>query len=172
VVEGGVEARDLRQSGERLRERADRRQIVRLVQRCERHQALELGHHRRVDPHRRREASSTVHDAVPDGLRAARVGRRVQPAADRVDGAGVIVRCRRRLVDDDLAVTILDREAGAGTDACDLALCGGAQRTRAGIREESKLDARRARVDHQDQAIVCRGARVAGHADCVLLSRA
>ncbi|GJD79423.1 hypothetical protein NBEOAGPD_2650 [Methylobacterium gregans] len=37
VVEGGVEAGDLRQVGELPADDADRLQVVRLVQRCQRH---------------------------------------------------------------------------------------------------------------------------------------
>ncbi len=45
AVEGGVEAGDLRQFGEARADRADRRQIVGLMQRRERNVALEMREH-------------------------------------------------------------------------------------------------------------------------------
>ena len=61
-------------SGARSNSRADRREIVRLVQRRERHELLQLGHDRRVDPHRRGIVGAAMHDAMAD--RGEVVGRR------------------------------------------------------------------------------------------------
>ncbi len=54
AVERGVEARHLRHGRHRADHRPDRREVVRLVQRRERHQSFEFREHLGVDPHRRR----------------------------------------------------------------------------------------------------------------------
>ena len=53
-------------SGLRSRDDADRRQIVRLVQRRERHELLELAQHSAVDQRRLGEVEPAVHHAMAD----------------------------------------------------------------------------------------------------------
>ena len=56
--------------GARSSSDADRREVVRLVQRRERHELLERRQHRRVDAHRLRVLEPAVHDAVADADQA------------------------------------------------------------------------------------------------------
>ncbi len=65
-MEGGVEAGHLRQLRLPLDQRADRRQVVRLVQRRQRNVLLQRLKHARIDAHRRRILGAAVHDAVTD----------------------------------------------------------------------------------------------------------
>ena len=65
AVEGGIEAGHLRQVRVRRGQRADRSQIVRLVQRGERNQPLQIPHDGLVDQHRRGEAGAAMDDAMP-----------------------------------------------------------------------------------------------------------
>ncbi len=67
AVERGVEARDLGDSGKRLGGHAHAREAARLMERSERDQPLERLQHASIDPRRRGEPGSAVHDAVPDG---------------------------------------------------------------------------------------------------------
>ena len=62
----GVEAGHLRHTGERMARCAHARHVVRLVQRCQRHQFAHLRDHGVVDQHRLIEAHTAVDDAVPD----------------------------------------------------------------------------------------------------------
>ena len=65
-VESGVETRDLRQVRIEGHGHLDRREIVRLVQRCERHQSLELGQQFRSDPGGPGVAQPAMDHAVAD----------------------------------------------------------------------------------------------------------
>ena len=65
-VERGIEARYLRQVRPALEQGADRRQVVRLMQRRERNEFLERGEDICVEPHRLRVFQPAVHDAVAD----------------------------------------------------------------------------------------------------------
>ena len=79
AMERGVEAGDLRQLRRALEQRPDRRQVVRLVQRRERHVFLE----RRDAPPRRRAPAARTR-----GRRARRDGRRRRAGARQVARAG------------------------------------------------------------------------------------
>ena len=76
AVEGGVEAGDLRQVGGARENGADRREIVRLVQRRQRHIAFELGQHLVVDQDRPVVVRAAMHDAMPDRDRLELLRRR------------------------------------------------------------------------------------------------
>jgi len=65
AVKGGVEAGDLGQVRPQRRQGADRRQVVRLVQRRQRHQGRQFLDHGRRDQGRAGEAHPAVHDAMP-----------------------------------------------------------------------------------------------------------
>src|SRR6185312_5789851 len=158
-VERGVEARDLRYAGRALREDADRREVVRLVQRRERRQPREIVDDRRRQPHRRDVALAAVHDPVPDrGERRAivRLAEIVEQELDRAvvrielthgecalrkrRTAGISRGERRRaeqVVDD---AGLREREVVAVD------------------REHGELEARRARVDDEDR-VAHRGVR-------------
>ena len=79
TVECGVEACDLRQFRPALGEQANRHQIVRLVQRRQRHVFLELREHLGRDERRLGEIEAAVYDAMANGdqavvVRAVRAG--------------------------------------------------------------------------------------------------
>ena len=152
AVEGGVEAGDLRQPGPAGADRADRRQVVRLVERGERHQRLELLQERVVDQHRGGVVRAAVHDPVADrDRRGAQVLE--QPAAEHLlrppDVGGLL---RRDLPVDGLAALgVLRREPRPRrADALDLAPEQPGQVAALPDPEELELDARAAGVEDQD----------------------
>jgi hypothetical protein len=67
-MERGVETGDLRQLGRDRGDRANRIDMMRLVQRRERRQRCDRLQHARIDPHRRGEVRAAVHDAVADAV--------------------------------------------------------------------------------------------------------
>jgi hypothetical protein len=69
-VEGRVEARHLRHALEGAARRKHAGQVVRLVQRRQRHQRFDAGQHGVVDHGGRAELPAAVHDAVADGADA------------------------------------------------------------------------------------------------------
>ena len=70
AVKGGVEAGDLRQSGKFGEQRPDRRQIVRLMQRCQRREPLQARDHAMVDQYGPIIIRTAVNDPMADGERA------------------------------------------------------------------------------------------------------
>jgi hypothetical protein len=82
-VRGGVEAGDLRHVRQALEQRANRRQVVRLVQRCKRHELVQLRDDGSVQSHGRRKVGPAVHHAMADrGHTIARAVLRLQPVED------------------------------------------------------------------------------------------
>ena len=65
-MECGIETRHLRQMRRVRGDGADRRQVVRLVQRGQRHQRVEFRQHRIIHPHGGSEVHAAMHDAVTD----------------------------------------------------------------------------------------------------------
>ena len=125
AVERGIEAGHLRQVGLDRGDRADAGEIVRLMQRRQRAERLELGEHRRIDAHRRGEVDAAMHHAVTDAEQRRPVAEMLaQPAADHAKERGV---ARAAIVgpaaiDQHLTVGILGGEVRRGADALDLAL--------------------------------------------------
>ena len=68
-MERGVEAGDLRQLRQAREQEADRREVVRLVQRRERHVFLQRVDDRGVDARRLRVLEPAVHDPMADAAR-------------------------------------------------------------------------------------------------------
>ena len=66
VVKGGIEASDLGKVWRQRGNGADRGQIVRLMERRERAERVELGEEGGIDTARRGETHPAMHDAVPD----------------------------------------------------------------------------------------------------------
>src|SRR5258706_5726599 len=163
AVERGVEAGDLGQGGQARPDRADRRQVVGVVQRRQRHEALEAAQDARVDQHRSVEIRPPMHHPVAD--------------CDRVDGmvlaqpaAGVLQRRwhvghlgRVQLAIDRRAALDLGAQPWLRPDAVDLALDPAAEQALVLGGEHLELDARGARIDDQDGV---HGA----HAACGLVS--
>ena len=69
AVKCGVEAGDLRQSREIGEQRADRRQVVRLMQRRKRREPLQTRDHTMVDQHGTIIVGTAMDDAMADGER-------------------------------------------------------------------------------------------------------
>ena len=84
AVKGGVEAGDLGQPWKTGEKRTNRRKIVRLVKRRQRHIALELREHLVVDEHGPVVVRAAVHDPMSDrvGFELLRVA---QPGSDRME---------------------------------------------------------------------------------------
>ena len=121
AVERGVEAGDLGHLRLARADLADRRQIVRLVQRRQRHQPLEPLQHRVVHQDRRVEVRAAMDDPVADRARGAAEPAE-QPRLEPVERrAHVRYLARRvRLVDQDRAGGVLGREMRPGADALEL----------------------------------------------------
>ena len=66
TMHGGIEARDLRQVRSLGQQGADRREVVRLVQRHQWHELFELGDHPRIDTNRRSKLGTPMNDPVTD----------------------------------------------------------------------------------------------------------
>jgi hypothetical protein len=122
-VEGGIEAGHLRQIRLYLLHGTDRRQVVRLMQRRQRHEGFQPGHRRRRDEQRRRVIGSTMHHAVTDTGQNMVPETRPQQSGDplqglRMAGHFAVVPL---LVDNPLAGAVLDLEAWRRSQALDLA---------------------------------------------------
>jgi hypothetical protein len=149
-VESGIETSDLRQFGIVGHCQLDRREIVRLVQRCQRHQSLELSQQFRSDPGRPGVAQPAMDHAVAE--------RRKSPVAEpvscpRQDGGQYLARHARRF-----------RTEIRGRDG--LALGPGGTRRRVGADPidlpaedpplalvKTEFERRGAGVDHADQGL-------------------
>ena len=125
AVERGVEAGHLRQVGLDRGDRADAGEIVRLMQRRERTERLQLGEHRRTDAHRRHEVDTAMHHPVTDAEQRRPIAEMLaQPAADHAEE---LAMTRAALVgpapiDQHPAVGVRGNEARRRADALDLAL--------------------------------------------------
>ncbi len=147
AVERGVEAGDLRQLGSTRADGRDRREIVGLVQRRERHERLEFLEKPIRYPLRHRVMGPTMNDAVPDGekIRAPQsVGR--HPDEDM----------RRRVVIDRAGLLTCQHNPVAAAYACARTRADAFEnpfRQKRGLRFggiDGQLDAGRAGVDHRD----------------------
>jgi hypothetical protein len=153
LVEGGVEAGDLRQIRLYLLHGTDRRQVVRLVQRRQRDEVLESPHRFRRHQQRCRVIGSAMHDAVTDTGQHAALEARAQQSGDPLQGlrmAGDLALVPL-FVGDPLAGAILDLEARRGAQPLDLANRGGAHLPSRGERKQRELEARRAGIENQNQ---------------------
>ena len=82
-MEGRVEAADLRQMRMGPRQRVDRRQVVRQVQRGERDQRVQPGQHGGVDSHGVGEVLAAMDDAVADCAQGFAGQVRLEPVQQR-----------------------------------------------------------------------------------------
>ncbi|AIO71098.1 hypothetical protein DM80_6203 [Burkholderia multivorans] len=147
----GVEARDLRHIGVTRPYGADRRQVVRLMQRRKRDERLELREHAIVHAHRGRITVAAMHDAMPDRdqRRIARVA--AQPVEQERD-RGIVpegLAGRPDPVLDHVAIPAFDGEARTLVNLFELAARDRFELRRV-HRECVKLDAGRACVDDEN----------------------
>ena len=156
MMKRGVEAGDLRQSGEALRERFRELQFLRQVLGIERTQFLQRLNHRGVEPLRCAVLGSAVHDAVRNGIDMRTFGLRLDELHQRLRCGRMVAR-RHRLSDRLRRIITDGGELGIGqSDPVDRTLeqapqsiIGGFSRGLAAF-EQRELDARGAGVDRQD----------------------
>ncbi|MCY1227866.1 hypothetical protein D9M72_401560 [compost metagenome] len=169
-VEGGVEAGHLQQVRHGFAHGADRGQVMRLVQRRQRHQRLQFRDHVVVDAHGLREVGAAMHHAMADRHRRIVAQPDAEHQPHQPEGGVVVghLRLREGLVGDHAAVGHARGQARRHADAFDLAVraqhrvdVGIAVRGfRYGI--DRDLDAGRAGVDDEDDGM--HGRLDGGHA--------
>ena len=151
AMERGIETGDLRKIGKAAKKRANWRQIVRLVQRRERHEALQVRENFGVDSDRPVVVWAAVDDAMTDRSRYELL-RFAQPRARGEEcGRNVTNLGRRvRLIDQTFSVGVFGAQLWARADAVHLPFDQALQST-APIRKYLEFDARRAGIDDQDR---------------------
>src|ERR1035437_2903734 len=83
MVEGGVEARDLRQCGVKLREGNDGGKVMGLMEWCQRNEAAQISGHRRVNTNRRGIDRSAMHHPMSGRDQSMLLKVAFQPAQNR-----------------------------------------------------------------------------------------
>jgi hypothetical protein len=151
-VEGGIEAGHLRQIRLRLLHGPDRRQVVRLMQRRQRHEGFQPGHRRRRDQQRRRVIGSAMHHTVTDPGQNMVLETCAQQSGDPLQGLRMAGHFAvvPGLVDHPLAGAVLDLEAWCRPQALDLADRDGPHGRGRRQGKERELETRRAGVEYQD----------------------
>jgi hypothetical protein len=152
VVEGSIEARHLQQVGMAVQQRADRGQVIGLMQRCERNVLLELREHRLVDDDRPVICRPTVNHAVTNREQVQPLGL-AKPGGHgghRRGNVGDLVRCVGFL-DERGLIAPACRKVRPGADALELTFDQKSQLEGLLDGENLELDARRAGVDDEDR---------------------
>ena len=150
-MERGVEAGDLRDVGRRRGNELDGREIVRLVQRRQRHQLFERGHDARIDADRRREFSAAVDDAMAEREHGT-AGQELAPEIQDLGGGALVIELALgpAALGDGRARGIGGRKVCGESDVLDLSVK--QQRAVAARLVERELDARRAGIEDGDAA--------------------
>jgi hypothetical protein len=152
-MKSGVEAGDLRQLRGDLGQCADRGQVVRLVQRGQRNQLLQIGDDVLVEPDCPVVVQTAMHHPMTGGHDFDVAGTFFQPAQDVAQGAGMIQRRTARpfvaLVDFPPG-RVLDLKARIAAQTLHLALEQQGRFWPVAIRENSEFDAGRTGVDDQN----------------------
>src|SRR4029078_11215712 len=91
AMEGGIEAGDLQDLRLPLQDGPDWRQIVRLMQRCKRHETREAGEHKFADDRRVAVVRAAVNDTMADNDRQLSADLRSKESDDLVE------RCRHAI---------------------------------------------------------------------------
>lgn len=143
-VECGVEAGHLGEFGRARRDRPDGGEIVRLVQRRERHQPFERVEHRRAHPHRRREFESPVDHAMAGSHQALPAQPLPEPVEQKTHGALVAgLHCATQVALGERGAAGVTRgEARLGQDAFDLAAQRELRRGERAVEEHREFQAR------------------------------
>ena len=152
TVECGVEASDLRQLRRASQQGADRRQVVRLMQRCERNVLVQRRQHRRVDANRSAVLEPAVNDAVSNSCQALLAELRAQEGDQMIERAIVpkLDAVAPGLLAQGLPVPILGDETRRGMEAFDLSAHGQLERV-ATLGEERELQAGGACIENGDR---------------------
>src|SRR6187399_1698271 len=145
-----VEAGDLRDARKAFRDGIDCREIVRLMQRRERHQLAQMVEDIAGHAHGRRKACTSMHDAMTDAENRRTLVLPAQPGRERVErSASVAHRGTQRLLANRCSALVLRHESRRRADAFDLAARGQAPRLGGRSLIDAELQARRACVQHQ-----------------------
>ncbi len=152
AMEGGIEASDLRQLGSLRQQRADRRQVVGLVQRCERDVTIETGEDFAVDQHRTRVFGTAVYDAMADGDEIDLL-RLAQPRPGSLQRRREIAHLVRRVgaVDQRFCVGAFGAQPRPRADPVHLALDQALEIAASPDLEDLELEARGAGIDDEDR---------------------
>ena len=150
AVEGGIEAGDLPHLGRGGADRPNDGDLVRLVQRGERHQLLEIGQQPAIDQRRLGILQSAMHHAVADAVESGLAADvTCEPVVDRRDRP-VVAGAGDRLRGELAAPGIGDLKSRRDPDSLHLAVHARRKRSVGGGFEHREFDARRAGIDHQD----------------------
>ena len=152
LMERGVEAGHLRQLGPPFGDDADGQQVVRLVQRRQRHQLGERVERGRVEAHWRGVLGAAVHHPVTDRDQLHIADVRLQPIEQELQGTSV---CWRRLLSprmfaDDLAARIPGAKPGSAIELLQVAADACFERLTLAEQELSELEAGRASVENEN----------------------
>ena len=152
AVERGVEAGDLQHVGECGARGLDAGDVVRQVQRRQRHQCAQRGKHLVVDGARRAEARGAVNHAVADRGKLQLREFGVQQCEDRAECVAVAAQlaCRQTAVVQDAAIRGARLEVSVLAQPVDLACRGPLQQPGGIDREQRELDRRGAGVEGDD----------------------
>jgi hypothetical protein len=122
AMEAGVEAGDLRNAGQIRADGFDRGEVVRLMQRRERDQRPQILEDLRRHDRRPEELRPAVHDPMADAEDAGAAVAGAHPPGERLErGPRIDDRAAHVAIVERLSGAALDREAGRGSDAFDLA---------------------------------------------------
>jgi hypothetical protein len=152
LVEGGIEAGDLRQLGSAPPARHGSPRGCAADAAAPAARSPRAGHRLRRDQQRRRVIGAAMHDAVTDTRQHAALETRAQQSGDPLQGLRVVATSLvlPLLVGNPLAGTILDLEARCRAQPFDLADGDGAHLTCRRHCKERELQARRAGVEDQN----------------------
>ena len=150
-VERGVKAGHLRQVRIEGHRHLDGREIVRLVQRGQRHQLFECGHDARIDADRRREFSAAVDDAMAEREHGT-AGQELAPEIQDLGGGAMVIELAPgpAALGDGRARGIGGRKVCGESDVFDLSVK--QQRAVAARLVERELYTRRAGIEYGDAA--------------------
>ena len=123
-VEAGVETGDLRDGGQALGYCFDGREIVRLMERRERNQTVQLFENLRCDQSRTAEARAAMHDAMSDGQDAGAAVHRAKPRREGVETVSLILHIVEFQIGERARFDHPGRTAAARPNAGDLAAGG------------------------------------------------
>ena len=121
-VEGRIEAGNLQEVGLSLEYRADRRQVIGLVEGGERDEPLEPLEHSPADDGRLAIVGAAVDDAMTDCRRQLPADLPAQEGDDLVEGRRHVAHLRRgpRFIDERLPIDVLGHQVRPCADALDL----------------------------------------------------
>ncbi len=160
TMKAGIEAHDLRHSGQTLPDRFDRREVVRLMKRRERDQRAKLLE--RLLRHDRRPGvlRAAMHDAMTNADDVCTRKALAEPVGDEAErGLGVTESGIQRRVGDALTGAVLCRELRLRAETLDLTARVCFPRVCVGLVEDRELQARRPGVD--DDGVVVHGRHTA-----------